>query len=212
VDNVRLQLEYCTVRSPLDGYAGKVLLQKGNLAKANDVNPLVIINQVRPIYVNFAVPEQMLPSIREYMARAPLQVEASPPGSDRPPAVGTLDFVDNAVDAATGTIKLKAVFPNQEGALWPGQFVNASLKLYDQKNALVVPAQAVQVGPKGQYVYVVTPGLVAEIRPVAIERTDMDKAIVASGVKEGEAVVVKGQLRLTQGAKVVIAKPTTGKP
>ena len=212
VESARLQLEYCTIRSPLDGYIGKIMLQKGNLVKANDSTPLAVINQVQPIYVNFAVPEQLLVPIREHMLKSRLPVEALVPESGKAAAAGTLSFIDNSVDPSTGTIKLKAVFPNAQGILWPGQFVNVSLKLYDQKDALVVPARAVQVGPKGQYVYVVTPGLVAEMRPVKIERTDKDRVIAASGVKEGETVVVKGQLRLTQGSKVVIAKPTTGNP
>ena len=212
LDNAKLQLEYCTIRSPLSGYVGKVMLQEGNLVKANDSNPLVVINQVQPIYVNFAVPEQQLASIREHMLKTKLQVEALVPESGRAAAAGTLSFIDNAVDPSTGTIRLKAVFPNTDTALWPGQFVNVSLKLYDQKDALVVPAQAVQIGPQGRYVYVVEPNMTAAARLVELERTDADKAIVASGIKEGETVVVKGQLRLTQGAKVVIAKPTTGKP
>ncbi len=212
VDNARLQLEYCSIRSPLDGFVGKVMLQKGNLAKANDSNPLVVINQVQPIYVNFAVPEQFLATIRDHMAKDRLTADARAPDSDQPTAVGTLSFVDNAIDATTGTIRLKAVFPNRDGALWPGQFVNVSLRLYEQKDALVVPAQAVQAGPKGQYVYVVKADMRAEVRKIELDRIDGDNAIVAGGLNKGETVVVKGQLRLAPGAKVVIAKPTTAKP
>ena len=212
VENARLQLEYSTIRSPLDGYVGKIWLQTGNLVKANDTTPLVVINQVQPIYVNFAVPERHLAEIRERMARAPLQVEASPPDSSRATALGTLTFIDNAVDPSTGTIKLKAVFPNKDSALWPGQFVNASLKLYDQIDALVVPSQAVQTGPKGQYAYVVKPDMTAEMRKVELDRVEGDGAVVAKGLAKGETVVVKGQLRLAPGAKVAIAKPTTEKP
>jgi multidrug efflux system membrane fusion protein len=211
VDNARLQLEYCTIRSPIDGFVGKVMLQMGNMVKANDTNPLVIINQVRPIYVNFAVPEQHLSAIRGYMGKQTLSVEAQPPNSDKPAAEGTLSFVDNAVDNTTGTIKLKAVFPNKDNALWPGLFVNVNLKLYDQKNALVVPSQAVQTGPDGQYAYVVKPDMSTEVRKVAVERVDGDNAIVASGLRSGETVVVKGQLRLAPGSKVVI-QPATVKP
>ena len=212
VENARLQLEYSTIRSPLDGYVGKIWLQAGNLVKANDTTPLVVINQVQPIYVNFAVPERHLAEVRERMAKAPLQVEAAPPDSSRTAALGTLTFVDNAVDPSTGTIKLKAVFPNKDSALWPGQFVNASLKLYDQTDALLVPSQTVQTGPKGQYAYVIKPDMTAELRMVELDRVEGDSAVIAKGLAKGETVVVKGQLRLAPGAKVAIAKPTTEKP
>src|SRR5512140_172400 len=172
LDNARLQLEYCTIRSPIDGFVGKVMLQMGNMVKANDASPLVVINQVRPIYVNFAVPEQKLSAIRGYMAKGALSVEALAPDSATAAAQGTLSFVDNAVDATTGTIKLKAVFPNADNGLWPGQFVGARLKLYEQKDALVIPVQAVQTGPNGQYVYVIKPDLTAELRKVEVDRND----------------------------------------
>jgi multidrug efflux system membrane fusion protein len=207
VENARLQLEYCTIYSPIDGFVGKVMLQMGNMVKANDINPLVIINQMRPIYVNFAVPEQRLSAIRGYMAKGPLSVEALPPNSDKAAVAGTLSFIDNAVDTTTGTIKLKAVFPNKDLALWPGQFVGTSLKLYEQKEALVVPSQAVQSGPRGQYVYLVKPDMSAEVRMVEVDRNDGDNTIIAKGLQKGEQVIVKGQLRLAPGLKVVIAKP-----
>lgn len=211
LDNARLQLEYCTIRSPIDGYVGKVMLQMGNMVKANDSNPLVIINQVRPIYVNFAVPEQKLSAIRSYMAKGPLPVEARPPDSTKAAAQGTLSFVDNAVDATTGTIKLKAVFPNKDNGLWPGQFVSTSLKLYDQKDALVIPVQAVQTGPNGQYVYVIKPDLTAELRKVEVDRNDGADAIIAAGLRSGETVVITGQLRLAPGTRVMIAKAQADK-
>jgi membrane fusion protein, multidrug efflux system len=211
VENAKLQLEYCTIRSPIDGFVGKVMLQIGNMVKANDTNSLVIINQVRPIYVDFAVPEQQLSAIRSHMAKGKLSVEAVPPNSDKAPASGTLSFVDNAVDTTTGTIKLKALFPNADNALWPGQFVNASLKLYDQKDALVVPSQAVQTGPDGQYVYVVKADMTIEVRAVELDRSDGADAIIAKGLQKGERVVVKGQLRLAPGVKVTIAKPSAEK-
>lgn len=208
VDNARLQLEYCTIRSPIDGFVGKVMQQMGNMVKANDINPLVIINQVRPIYVNFAVPEQNLAAIRGYMAKGPLSVEAVPPNADRSfAAMGTLSFVDNAVDATTGTIRLKAVFPNKDNALWPGQYVTTNLKLYAQKDALAVPAQAVQTGPNGQYVYVVKPDMTAEMRTVEVDRNDGADAIIAKGLRQGEQVVVTGQLRIAPGIKLLVAKP-----
>ncbi len=211
IENAKLQLEYCTIRSPIDGFVGKVMLQIGNMVKANDTNPLVIINQVRPIYVNFAIPEQRLSAVRSHRAMGQLSVEALPPNSDKAAATGTLSFVDNAVDTTTGTIKLKAVFPNKDNALWPGQFVNTSLKLYDQKEALTVPSQSVQTGPSGQYVYVVKQDMTTEVRKVEVDRVDSDNAIIAKGLQKGETVVVKGQLRLAPGAKVMIAKPPAEK-
>ena len=206
VDNARLSLEYCTIASPLEGFAGKVLLPRGNLVKANDTAPLVVINQVRPVYVNFAVPEQSLDAIRSYMARGPLAVDASPPGAapNRGAHGGRLVFVDNAVDASTGTIRLRAQFANQDLALWPGQFVNVSLTLYEQRDAVVAPAESVQNGPQGQYVYVVKSDMTAELRTVTLDRVDGPIAIVASGLKAGEQVVTQGQVRLGPGTKVTV--------
>ena len=212
VENANLQLEYCTIRSPLDGFVGKVMLQMGNLVRASDASPLVVINQVQPISVNFAVPEHFLPSIRAHRAKAQLQVEALPPNSDKVAATGTLSFIDNNVDSTTGTIKLKATFPNKDSALWPGQFVNTSLKLYDQTDALVVPSQSVLTGPKGQYAYVVKADMSVEVRRVEVDRVDGDNTIVSKGLTRGETVVVRGQLRLSPGAKVMITKPATAKP
>src|ERR1044071_2373101 len=200
LENARLNVEYCTIRSSLDGFVGKVLLQAGNLVKANDVTPLVIINQVRPIYVNFAVPEQSLPEVRKYMALGPLAVEVIPADAQQKHPVGQLIFVDNTVDATTGTIRMRAQFDNAEAALWPGSFVNVSMQLYEQADAVVVPAQAVQTGPDGQYVYVINDEMQAEMRRVKVQRADSDYAIIASGLQKGERVVTRGQLRL--GPKV----------
>ena len=202
LDNARLNLEYCTIRSPIDGYTGKIQIAKGNLVKANDSIALVVLNQVHPIYVNFAVQEQLLGAIRNYMARGPIVVEAAPPSADKPAASGTLVFVDNAVDSTTGTIKLRAQFANKDNALWPGQFVNVTVKLYHQKGAIVVPTQAVQTGPDGQYVFVVKPDMTTEVRKVVVDRTDGDNAVIGKGLAGGERVVVRGQLRLAPGAKV----------
>jgi len=208
LDNARLNVEYCTIRSPINGFAGKVLIQRGNLAKANDTAPLIVLNQVRPVYVNFAVPEQTLEAIRKYMARGPLAVSAGAPGAASAASAGKLVFVDNAVDATTGTIRLRAQFPNQDLALWPGQFVNVGVTLYEQAAALVVPADSVQNGPQGQYVYVVAPDMTAELRPETLDRVDGASAVIASGLKQGESIVTQGQLRLGPGAKVTIrAKP-----
>jgi len=207
LENSRLNLEYCTIRSPLDGYIGKVLLQAGNLVKANDVNPLLVINQVRPVYVNFAVPEQNLTEVRKYMDAGPLQVAVLLPDPGAAPIDGRLIFIDNAVDPSTGTIRMRAQFDNADVKLWPGQFVNVSLRLYEQENALVIPASAVQTGPEGQYVYVIGDDLVAELRRISVQRSDGERAIVARGLAKGERVVLRGQLRLGPKTKVQLAKP-----
>jgi membrane fusion protein, multidrug efflux system len=207
LDNARLNVEYCTIRSPIEGYAGKIQIQMGNLVKANDVNSLVTINQVHPIYVNFSLPENRLPEVRKYMAAGPLSVNALTPSSDKLTAAGTLIFVDNAVDPSTGTIKLRARFQNKENALWPGQFVNVSVQLYQQKDAIIIPSQAVQTGPEGQYVYVVGDDMAVDLRKIQVQRSDGDTAIVASGLAKGERVVTQGQLRLGPKTRVQFGKP-----
>ncbi len=206
VENARLQTEYAVIRSPIDGRAGKILIQQGNLVKANDTVSLVVINQVAPIYVSFAVPEQYLGIIRKYMATGKLAVEALPSGaadSGATMATGTLAFIDNTVDATTGTVRLRATFPNLDKALWPGQFVTASLTLNEQQNAIVVPSQAIQTGPKGQFVYVIKGGA-AEMREVAVERVDGAQSVIGKGLAAGEQVVTSGQSRLIPGMKVSI--------
>ena len=207
LENARLNLEYCTIASPLDGYVGKVLLQAGNLVKANDVNPLVVINQVKPIYVNFAVPEQNLPEVRKYMAGGTLPVEALLPDPTAAAIAGRLIFIDNAVDPSTGTIRMRAQFDNANAALWPGQFVSVRLQLYEQENAIVVPSQAVQTGPEGQYVYVVSAEQIADVRRIKVQRTEGERAIVATGLAKGERVVTRGQLRLGPKTRVQVSKP-----
>jgi multidrug efflux system membrane fusion protein len=204
VDNARLQLEYSTIRSPIEAYPGKINIQKGNLVRANDTIALVTLNQVHPIYVNFAVPEQQLPSIRTYMKKGAISVEATAPNGTKPLASGTLVFVDNFVDQTTGTIRLRAQFQNKDDVLWPGQFVTASLKLFEQKDALVVPTQSVQTGPGGQYVFVVKPDMTTEVRKITVERTDGDASIVSSGLQKGEQVITRGQLRIAPGSKVIV--------
>jgi len=207
LESARLNLEYCTIASPLDGFVGKVLLQAGNLVRANDVNPLVVINQVRPIYVNFAVPEQDLPEVRKRMAEGALEVEVLPVDPAQKHPLGRLIFVDNAVDPSTGTIRMRAQFDNDDAALWPGQFVNISVRLYDQIDAIVIPTQAVQTGPEGQYVYVIGEDLTADVRRIGVLRTDGERSIVDKGLKQGERVVTRGQLRLGPKVRVQIGKP-----
>jgi multidrug efflux system membrane fusion protein len=207
LDNAKLNLEYCTVHAPIEGYAGKIQVQIGNLVRANDVTPLVVINQVHPIYVNFAVPEQRLTEVREHMKSGPLSVQVLAPGSDQPADSGTLIFVDNAVDPSTGTIRLRARFANRENTLWPGQFVNVRLRLFEQADAIVIPSQAVQTGPQGQYVYVVGEDMLAQVRRITVQRTEGDRSVIATGLAKGERVVTRGQLRLGPKTRVQIGKP-----
>jgi len=211
-ENAKLQLEYSSIRSPIEGRTGNLMVHEGNLVKANDNPPLVIINRIRPIYVSFSVPEQNLPEVKKYMGIGKLKVEAIPPKEEGHPSVGELTFIDNAIDPATGTILLKATFPNQDLALWPGQFVNVILTLTTQPNAVVIPSQAIQTGQQGSYLFVVKPDLTVETRPVAVARMVDHQAVIKSGVKPGEVVVTDGQLRLSQGAKVQIKNDTSTSP
>jgi multidrug efflux system membrane fusion protein len=209
LDTARLQLSYSTIRSPIDGRTGSIMIHEGNLVKANDAS-MVVINQVTPIYVAFSVPQQDLPEIKKEMAAGPLKVEASPPRSESSPSIGVLTFVDNAVDPATGTIQLKATFRNKERALWPGQFVNVVLNLAVQHNAVVIPSQAVQSGQQGDYVFVVKSDRTVESRPVEMDRTVDHDAVIRKGVRPGEEVVTDGQLRLIPGVKIEIRPSAAG--
>jgi multidrug efflux system membrane fusion protein len=206
IESVRLQLAYCTIRAPINGYAGKIQIQEGNLVKANDTNPLVVINQIVPTNVSFSVPEQSLPAVRKYQASGELQVSAQVPNAGLPPVAGKLSFIDNTTDATTGTIKLKAEFPNAGKELWPGQFVDVVLTLTQQDNATVAPSSAIQNGPNGQYVFVVKPDRTVDLRPVKIARSEGDITVMGSGLNPGETVVTIGQLRLGPGSKVAIAE------
>jgi membrane fusion protein, multidrug efflux system len=198
VENARLQLEYTAIMAPIDGRTGAITVQK-----ANDV-PLVTINQVTPIYVTFSVPEQELPNIKRYQASGDLHVEVSLPQGTGRPIKGSLTFIDNKVDTTTGTILLKATFPNQDHALWPGQFVDVVLTLTTERDRVVVPSPAVQTGQQGQYVYVIKDDMTAELRVVTPGRTYQSWVIIDKGIAAGEMVVTDGQLRIVPGAKVEI--------
>jgi multidrug efflux system membrane fusion protein len=212
VENARVQLQYTNIYSPIDGRTGNLAVQRGNIVKANDVPVLVTINQINPIYVTFTVPEQALPEIKRYSAGQKLKVKAQMPNDTRP-AFGDLTFIDNTVDRQTGTIKLKGTFNNADHRLWPGQFVNTTLTLTTQPNAITVPAPAVQTGQQGQFVYVVKQDKSVEQRKVQIARTLGQDAIVASGIQPGETVVTDGQLRLTPKSTVDIkSSPGQGAP
>jgi multidrug efflux system membrane fusion protein len=205
VENAKLQLEYCFIRSPIDGVTGNLLVHEGNLVKANDIS-LLVINQIRPIFVVFSVPGQNLPDIKKYMAAAPLKVEASPTNKDSKPADGALVFLDNTVDLQTGTIQLKGLFSNREKTLWPGQFVNVDLFLSRLDNAVVVPSQAVQAGQAGQYLFVIKSDQTVESRQVTVSKAIDDESVIETGLQAGEEVVTDGQVRLVPGSKVVVKK------
>jgi multidrug efflux system membrane fusion protein len=205
VETARIQLGYCSIRAPISGRTGGLLVQQGNIIKANDL-PIVLINQITPIYVTFAVPEQNLPEIKKHMIAGALKAEAVIPGDEKPAEQGILTFVDNAVDTATGTIKLKGTFENQKKRLWPGQFVDVILTLTTRPNAILVPSQAIQTGQEGPYVFVVKPDLTVESRPVAVDRSLDGLTVVVKGLQPGETVVTTGQLRLVAGGKVEIKK------
>ena len=203
VDNAKVQLSYCFIRSPMDGRTGNLLVQRGNVVKANDINMLTI-NQVNPIYVAFSVPEQNLPEIKKYMAGGSLKVEALPPNDTQGAEQGILTFIDNTVDKTTGTILLKGTFANKERRLWPGQFVNVVLTMTTQSDAILVPSQALQTGQDGQFVFVLKPDLTVEFRPVVVNRTINHEAIIEKGLQDGEKVVTDGQLQLVPGAKAEV--------
>jgi multidrug efflux system membrane fusion protein len=208
VENARLQLKYCFIYSPITGRTGNLIANQGNLIKANADNPMVTINQIQPIYVTFFVPEQYLNEIKKYMAARKLNVEAFISKEDVMPEQGVLTFIDNTVDMATGTIKLKGTFANKGKRLWPGQFVNVLLSLTMQPDAIVVPSQAVQAGQSGVYVFVIKSDLTVESRPVVVDRSLDGESVIEKGLQPGEKVVTDGQLRLVPGAKVEIKTST----
>jgi membrane fusion protein, multidrug efflux system len=211
VNKAALDLEYCSIKSPVDGRTGSVLVHAGNIVKENDTN-LVTLNQVLPILVTFSVPEQHLERIKQYRLAGDLTVSATIPQDDGPPEQGVLSFVDNQVDRTTGMILLKATFANEKRRLWPGQYVTILLTLTMQRDAVVVPTQALQTGPNGQFVYVVKDDSTVEMRPVTPERAIDGDTIVSQGLAAGERVVTDGQLRLVRGSKVAIKNaPTSAK-
>lgn len=209
VEFQKVQLTYTEIYAPINGRTGNLIVHQGNMVKANDTFPLVVINQVQPVYVAFSVPENQLSEIKRFNSRSRLPVQASIAG-DPAPAVGKLSFIDNQVDSATGTIRLKGEFANTDRRLWPGSFADVSLTLTTQPNATVIPTAAVQNGQQGQFVFVVKDDKTVEMRPVAVDRGNDKESVIRSGVKPGETVVTDGQVRLVPGAKVEIAnKPAS---
>src|SRR5439155_369267 len=204
VENAKVQLQYATIAAPISGRTGALMVHAGNLVRANDTLPLVVINQVAPIYVSFAIPESQLPAFKRYMSEGTVRVQARPPTETSDPSAGRITFVDNAVDQTTGTIKIKGTFANDNHRLWPGQFVNVGVTLTTDPNAIVVPSVAVQTGQQGQYVFVVKADQTVELRTVTVARASDKETVLKDGLRPGETVVTDGQLRLTPGARITV--------
>ena len=211
VDAAKVQLQYTDIKAPIDARTGALLMNVGNLVKANDTPFLVQLNQVTPIYATFSIPENQLDAVRKFAA-GNLKVLAFPKGQNTNPAEGKLTFIDNGVDMQTGTVKLKATFANKDRRLWPGQYVDVVLNLSTRKQAVLVPTKAIQTGQQGQYVYVVTPQSTAESRNVETSGTYQNSTVIAGGVSAGEKVVVDGQLRVAPNAKVLVQSTVPTNP
>ncbi len=206
LESARLNLSWTTLRSPIAGRTGRLLVQAGNLVSPQSAQSLVTIRTLRPIYVTFSIPEDRLAEVRrEAAAGDALAVTATPAGGKA--HTGKLSFVDNAVEAATGTVVLKATFPNDDDGLWPGQFVNVVLVVRRQQNSVVVPDQAVQTSQKGNFVFVVEKGDTVKMQPVKVGAHLQGEVVIDTGLKGGETVVTDGQLKLTPGSKI---EPVTG--
>ena len=203
IDIAELQLGYTEIRSPIDGKTGRILVQPGNLVKANDV-PLVVINQLQPIAVTLSLPQQDLPLLQHRMAKGKLNVVVTIPGDSRPAMRGKVDFINNAVNSATGTIELKAIFDNADLRLVPAQLVDAVILLQTIDEAVTIPSEAVNDGQAGRYVYVVNADKTVSARPVSVANEEDGRSLISDGLKPGELVVIDGQLRLAPGMKVVI--------
>jgi multidrug efflux system membrane fusion protein len=211
LENAKVQLVYASIYSPINGRTGNLIVHQGNMIKANDNPPLVNINQVEPIYVTFTVPQQYLADVKQYSRNGSLPVQTVIPSDPRGAITGKLSFIDNMVDASTGTIKLKGLFANRDRRLWPGQFVDAYLTLKTQSNVLVIPSQAIQNGQQGTYVYVIKDDNTVEARPITTSETQQaGQVIVQKGLALGERIVTDGQLRLVPGAKVQIKQAAAG--
>jgi multidrug efflux system membrane fusion protein len=210
VENARVQLQYATITAPITGRTGVLMVHPGNLVRASDATSLVVINQLSPINVSFAVPEAQLAPLKRYLAEGGVHVNVQQPGEAAKPVAGRIGFIDNSVDPTTGTIKVKGAFDNLDHRLWPGQYVNVVVTLATDPKALVVPTPAVQQGPQGTYVYIVKQDQTAELRPVTVGRVSGEETIITKGVSDGETVVTDGHLRLVPGSRVAI-KAAVGK-
>ncbi|PYQ77766.1 MAG: efflux RND transporter periplasmic adaptor subunit [Acidobacteria bacterium] len=205
IETATVQLTYATIKSPMSGRTGLLQVHPGNLIRAQDTNPIVTINKITPVYVSFSVPEAQLPALKRYMgAQGTLPATALPPTEIGTPSAGRINFIDNAVDPTTGRIEVKGTFPNEDRRLWPGQFVNVTVRLTSDPKALVVPSAAVQTGQQGTFVFVVKPDQTVELRTVAVARIAGDETVLASGVSPGDSVVTDGHLRLVPGSRISV--------
>ena len=212
IDAAKTQLNYATIRSPISGRTGIRLMDVGNVVRAADPagTGIVVVTQMKPITVLFTLSEQHLPLIQQEAKSGKLPVFALDRGNSMRIATGELSVIDNQIDSTTGTIRLKATFPNEDLKLWPGQFINVRLQVSVRKNALTVPASVVQRGPNGTYAYVVTTGQTAEMRPLSVERIEEGTAIIASGLQSGEKVITDGHYRVQPGGKLKLPEAAGG--
>ena len=204
IQNAQVQLDYATIRAPISGRTGLLQVHPGNLVRGQDTNPIVTINRITPVYVSFAIPEAQLPELKRYMTAGSLSVRAQPSGDTDAPSIGRVNFIDNAVDVTTGTIKVKGTFPNEDRRLWPGQFVNVTVTLTSDPKAIVVPSLAVQTGQQGTYVFVVKPDQTVDLRMITVARTKGADSVIQDGLKAGETVVLDGQIRLVPGSRITV--------
>ena len=210
IAHAKLQVERCSIRSPINGKAGDLLVSEGALIKAKDMT-MVVINQLRPIEVFFSIPQADLPAVRSEMSQRKLKVKAYLPKDNRPPEEGELFFIDNAIDKSTGSVQLAGTFDNERDLLWPGQYVLVTLVLAVQKDALVVPSIAVQNGQEGGFVFVVKPDRTVEVRPVTTRMAAGEETVIEKGLQAGEQVVTDGHLGLVPGTRIEIKNPASDK-
>jgi membrane fusion protein, multidrug efflux system len=210
VENAQVELEYCSIRSPIAGRTGQLNVHAGNVVKANSDTPLVVINQVRPIYVAFSIPEQSLTEVRAGRAAGALDVAVKPSGGGDDPIAGQVTFLDNTVDRATGTLRLKATFPNTDNVLWPGQFVDVVLKVSTRHDAVLIPSRAIQTGQKGTFVFLLKTDDSVEARTVVAGPEVGAETVIEQGVAAGDRVITDGQLRLVDGTHVVVKEANAG--
>jgi multidrug efflux system membrane fusion protein len=212
VDTAKIQLTYATILAPMSGRTGLLQVHPGNLVRAQDTQTIVTINKITPVYVSFSVPEAQLPALKRFIAgQGTLPASAIAPTDSGAPSTGRINFIDNAVDPTTGTIKVKGTFPNDDRRLWPGQFVNVTVTLTSDPNAIVVPTPAVQTGQQGTFVFIVQPDQTVELRPVTVARIAGDETVVQTGVAAGDTVVTDGHLRLVPGSRISVKNSSATK-
>jgi multidrug efflux system membrane fusion protein len=212
VETAKVQLTYATITAPMSGRTGLLQIHPGNLVRGQDTQPIVTINKITPVYVSFSVPEAQLPALKRFIAaQGTLPASAIAPTDSGAPSTGRVNFIDNAVDPTTGTIKVKGTFANEDRRLWPGQFVNVTVTLTSDPNAVVVPSPAVQTGQQGTFVFIVKPDQTVELRPVTVARVAGDETVVQNGVAAGDTVVTDGHLRLVPGSRISVKNASTTK-